>query len=70
MTIVHPRRQTGAPAESDPEGIAAFVRAELPTGRFGTARKMGDVVCFLASARASWVTGSAVVVDGGPSRAF
>jgi citronellol/citronellal dehydrogenase len=31
----------------------------------GTPREFGDVVCFLASERASYVTGTTVVVDGG-----
>jgi 3-oxoacyl-[acyl-carrier protein] reductase len=55
---------------ADPEGIAAFVKAELPFGRFGRAEEVGDVVAFLASARASWVSGTSVVVDGCQSRAF
>lgn len=56
--------------QSDPEGIAAFVTAELPFGRFGRAEEVGDVVAFLASSRASWVSGTSVVVDGCQSRAF
>lgn len=56
--------------QSDPEGIARFIAAELPFGRFGTAEEVGDVVAFLASARASWVSGTSVVVDGCQSRSF
>lgn len=69
-SILHPGGSWERRQKADPEGIASFVRAELPAGRFGTAREVGDVICFLASARASWVTGSVVVVDGGQSRAF
>jgi 3-oxoacyl-[acyl-carrier protein] reductase len=54
----------------DPGGIAEFVRRELPFGRFGTAREVGDVVAFLASQRASWIAGTSVVVDGCQSRSF
>lgn len=56
--------------QADPEGIAKFIAAELPFGRFGKAEEVGDVVAFLASARASWVSGTSVVVDGCQSRSF
>jgi len=56
--------------QTDPEGIAAFITAELPFGRFGRAEEVGDVVAFLASSRASWVSGTSVVVDGCQSRSF
>jgi 3-oxoacyl-[acyl-carrier protein] reductase len=56
--------------QADPDGIAAFITAELPFGRFGRAEEVGDVVAFLASARASWVSGTSIVVDGCQSRAF
>jgi 3-oxoacyl-[acyl-carrier protein] reductase len=56
--------------QADPEAIAAFVRAELPFGRFGRAEEVGDVVAFLASPRASWISGASIVVDGAQSRAF
>ncbi|MNC93366.1 Levodione reductase [compost metagenome] len=56
--------------QADPEGIAAFIEAELPFGRFGRADEVGEVVAFLASPRASWVSRTSIVVDGGQSRAF
>jgi NAD(P)-dependent dehydrogenase (short-subunit alcohol dehydrogenase family) len=36
----------------------------------GTPRELGDVVCFLASARAAYVSGVTVLVDGGSSRSL
>ena len=54
--------------QADPEGIAEFVRRELPFGRFGRAEEVGDVVAFLASPRASWVSGASVVIDGCQSK--
>jgi 3-oxoacyl-[acyl-carrier protein] reductase len=56
--------------QADPEGIADFMRHELPFGRFGKAEEVGDVVAFLASPRASWISGTTVVVDGAQSRMF
>jgi 3-oxoacyl-[acyl-carrier protein] reductase len=56
--------------KADPEGIAAFVKRELPWGRFGKPEEVADVVTFLCSARASWITGACLPVDGGQSRAF
>ena len=56
--------------QSDPAGIAEFVKRELPFGRFGRAEEVGDVVAFVCSDRASWISGTSIVVDGGQSRAF
>jgi 3-oxoacyl-[acyl-carrier protein] reductase len=56
--------------QEHPEQIAQFVSRELPFGRFGTAQEVGNVVAFLASPRAGWVSGTSVVVDGCQSRMF
>jgi 3-oxoacyl-[acyl-carrier protein] reductase len=53
--------------QEDPEGMARFVRENIPMGRFGTAQEIANVVAFLCSPKASWVTGATVVVDGGQS---
>lgn len=39
--------------------------AEIPAGRFGTADEIASVVAFLASERASYLTGATIQVDGG-----
>jgi 3-oxoacyl-[acyl-carrier protein] reductase len=56
--------------QENPVAIAEFVSRELPFGRFGQAEEVGDVVAFLASPRASWISGTSIVVDGCQSRAF
>jgi 3-oxoacyl-[acyl-carrier protein] reductase len=54
--------------KADPAGIAEFIKTELPFGRFGRAEEVGDAVAFLASSRASWISGACVPVDGCQSR--
>ncbi len=56
--------------QADPEGIADFVRRELPFGRFGHPEEVGSAVAFLASPKASWISGTSIVVDGCQSRSF
>jgi 3-oxoacyl-[acyl-carrier protein] reductase len=56
--------------QADPEGIADFVRREIPFGRFGRPEEVGNVVAFLASPVASWISGASIVVDGGQSRSL
>jgi 3-oxoacyl-[acyl-carrier protein] reductase len=54
--------------QDDPAGIAAFIKSDLPFGRFGTAEEVGDLVAFVASPRAGWVSGASITVDGCQSR--
>jgi 2-keto-3-deoxy-L-fuconate dehydrogenase len=46
------------------EDIEAL-RARQPMGRLGTPEEIADAICYLASDAAAFVTGSALVIDGG-----
>jgi len=54
--------------QADPQGIAEFVRNEMPMGRFGTVEEVASVVAFLCSRQAGLLTGACINVDGGQSR--
>ncbi len=49
----------------EPREIEESLIAAIPSRRIGEARELADVVAFLASARASYVTGTTLPVDGG-----
>ena len=49
---------------SNPEAMAR-VMSRTPLQRLGSAREIGDVVAFLASDKASYITGETIYVDGG-----
>jgi 3-oxoacyl-[acyl-carrier protein] reductase len=51
-----------------PGGPSEEQLEEIALRRWGKPRELGDVVCFLASERAQYVTGQTVVVDGGMKR--
>ena len=51
----------GAPARE----MRAFIESNTPMGRMGTATEIASAIAFLASADASYVTGSELYADGG-----
>jgi 3-oxoacyl-[acyl-carrier protein] reductase len=51
----------GGSLEAAEEGA----RREVPTGRLGTPEEYGDLVAFLCSERASYITGTVIPIDGG-----
>ena len=58
-------RVRSAKAKLTVEQYIAQQTKEIPLGRYGTPQEIGDVVAFLASARAGFLTGATLSVDGG-----
>ncbi len=52
------------------EQIRAHMLAEIPVGRFAQPSDIANAVGFLASAAASYITGTSIIVDGGRTRAL
>lgn len=67
-SILHPTGNWQKRLDETPEKINQFVKDQIPAGRFGTVEEVADVVVFLASDRARWVSGATLNVDGGQSR--
>jgi 3-oxoacyl-[acyl-carrier protein] reductase len=67
-SIAHPGGSWARRQEQDPDGMAQFIKQNIPSGRFGTAEEVANAVVFLCSPAASWITGVSLNVDGGQSR--
>jgi 3-oxoacyl-[acyl-carrier protein] reductase len=58
-------------AEAAGQDLQAYIKEQnrsFPLGRIALAEEVADLVCFLASKRASFLTGIAITLDGGISR--
>jgi NAD(P)-dependent dehydrogenase (short-subunit alcohol dehydrogenase family) len=53
-----------AATAADPQALAAM-QATIPMGRLGQPEEIGEVVSFLLSQRASFITGQVICADGG-----
>jgi len=45
--------------------VLARIKSRIPAGRLGAAQDMADLIAFLASARAGFITGTVIDIDGG-----
>lgn len=57
--------QTMIRLHPDPEARQAFIDANIPIGHFGSGEDMGNMIAFLSSDLATYVTGAVIPVDGG-----
>ena len=64
-TIMTPMNERIFETHPDPETLIATWNAAHPIGRFGQPPEVAEAVTFLASSRASFITGTIVRVDGG-----
>jgi NAD(P)-dependent dehydrogenase (short-subunit alcohol dehydrogenase family) len=53
-----------------PDVVRAAHIAEIPLGRLGEAGELADMVTFLCSERAGFITGTSIRVDGGSLKGF
>lgn len=61
---------TAAARGTDTESVYAQWQREVPLGRLGEPAEFAALVAFLASVRASYITGAAIAVDGGRIRSL
>jgi 3-oxoacyl-[acyl-carrier protein] reductase len=63
-------RRNAAKEGVDPAEIRARLESSVPAGRLGKPEEVGDLIAFLASERAGYITGVSILIDGGFVRAL
>ncbi len=62
ITEIHKR---GGMSEEDYEKFLEHSKTTHPLGRVGNPKEIAELVCYLASEKASWITGATYQIDGG-----
>jgi NAD(P)-dependent dehydrogenase (short-subunit alcohol dehydrogenase family) len=70
VNAVAPGRVATPAIQHDDAASQAEVVARIPLGRFGDPNEVADVVTFLASPMASYITGQTITIDGGLSARY
>ena len=65
----HQALYAGGEAKTDPAHLekVAYLSQRIPLERYGTPEDVGNLVVFLASDKASYITGQSIAIDGGLS---
>jgi len=66
--ILVPGGSWEATLASDRQGVESYIATDVPLRRFGRPEEIADLTAFLASSRASFITGACLVADGGQTR--
>lgn len=59
-----------AKMKQNPDAVQHMLQNKVPLQRFGTPREVADLILFLSSEKASFITGSCLVIDGGQTTSF
>lgn len=56
--------EDGMKGEGEREAIQAVISSSIPIGRYGEASEVADIICFLLSDEARFLSGAAIPIDG------
>jgi len=59
-----------AKMKENSDAVQQMVQQKVPLQRFGTPREVADLILFLSSEKAAFITGSCLVIDGGQTTSF